>query len=83
MFSKIRQIITDHKAMNLLRRNLGDMELVSYASNDGGGFDCYPYQRDEYASAKDPAEGIIAAIKMADEIDKFEMNQPDNDVTSY
>ena len=78
MFSKIHQIITDHRAMNLMRERFGDMQLVAFYSTDGShGFDCYPFQRNEYASANDPAQAIIDAVEMSDQIEQWELEQPD------
>lgn len=65
MFKKIRQVLSDHKAMTYLRRYPGNVLLVWFVGNGVSGFDCYPYQRMETKiSDSDPAKAIIRAIEM-------------------
>lgn len=63
VFRKIKQIINDHKAMNVIRDGNGDAKLEVFIGVNGRGWDCWLFQREGYTSASDPADAILNANK--------------------
>lgn len=61
MFRKIKQVINDHKAMNVIRKGNGDVHLVAFVGVNGNGWDCRLFQRDCVSSAHDPSDAILHA----------------------
>ena len=61
MLKRLKQILRDHKAMNLVRAGNGDVQLVQVVGANNG-FDCYLFQRDRYNFNKCPAEAIISGF---------------------
>ena len=69
MIKKLKQILNDHKAMQIFRRHRGDLRLVSYVvgaglgEKCGEGYECYIFQHDWCALDPDPAMAILEAYK--------------------
>jgi hypothetical protein len=61
MLRKIKQILNDHKAMNVLREGNGDVHLELFVGGQGVGWDCRLFQRNETYAAADPAVAILRA----------------------
>jgi hypothetical protein len=63
MFTKIKQVWADHRAMNVIRNGNGDVHLVSFAGQDHSGWDCRLFQHEDEVSAPDPSLAILSAHK--------------------
>lgn len=54
MINRLKQIWRDHKAMSLIRKGNGDVQLVLTVGQYGSGWDCYIYQRHQPLSMRSP-----------------------------
>lgn len=65
MIKKLRQILNDHRAMQIFRRHFGDVLLVSFIA--GGmkqGYECYIFQHTDWCETdQDPAIAILKAYE--------------------
>lgn len=67
MINKLKQIINDHRAMNLIRSNFGDVYLIAVVGQDYHGWDCTVNQDDNTINFDtDPAIAIIHSYTLSE-----------------
>ncbi len=63
VLAKIRQIIADHKAMNILRKERGDLHLILCIGEEGVSYDCSLFQSESLTNDKDPSKAVLKAYR--------------------
>lgn len=63
VLAKIRQIIADHKAMNIIRKERGDLHLIFCVGQEGESYDCSLFQSERLTNDRDPSEAVLKAYR--------------------
>ena len=75
IFRKIQQIRNDHRAMDIVRKGNGDIELIAVATTCGTIYQCKAWQYDELKMEdRDPAMAIIKSTVTIDYVMKLGLN---------